>query len=387
MAKRRDKGDGSVYRRKDGRVVGEWTDALGRRRYVSGKSKNDVKAKLRKRLAEAEAGEVYDDGGLTLGDYLDKWLGNVRGTVKERTWERHAEVVRLHIKPTLGAAKLAGLDALKVQSLYTAKLDSGLSPRTVQIVHATLHKALKQAVRWRLVPRNVCGDVDPPRPPRREVRPLSAGEARALLDAVRGDPLEALYVLAVTTGMRQGELLGLQWADVDFDSRVLRVRRTVWAGKSSAPKTAASRRQIGLGGRAARALAEHRDRATGSEWVFASKTGRTPIGVHNFLNRSWCPLKRKAGLPEATRFHDLRHTCATLLLGRGVHPKLVQALLGHASIEMTMNTYSHVMPEMSGAASRAMDAALEERHGDGGPNLVPLEGPGGGVVEDGVLEG
>lgn len=156
---RRDNGEGSVYRRKNGRVVGEYTDPLGRRRYVSGKDKNVVKARLRRKISEIESGMFFDDGGLTLGDYLDKWLDTVRDTVKSRTWTRHEEVVRLHLKPTLGRVKLQRLDALKVQTLYRHKLDEGLSARTVQIIHATLYKALKRAVRWRLVPRNVADDV------------------------------------------------------------------------------------------------------------------------------------------------------------------------------------------------------------------------------------
>lgn len=372
MTKRRVQGEGSVYRRKNGRVIGEYLDGLGRQKYVSGKNKNEVKAKVRRRLAEVEAGLVFDDGNMTVGEYLDRWLDNVRDTVKERSWIRHEVDVRVHIKPELGGVKLAKLSALKVQSLYRVKLDSGLSPRSVQLIHATLHKALKQAVRWRVTPRNVAEDVDPPRPVKREIQPLSAEKTREFLAAVKGDPLEALYVLAVTTGMRQGELLGLKWEDVDLEARVLRVRRTVWNGKASAPKTTASRRQIGLGRRAVLALVEHRERAVAGVWVFSSAAG-TPLNSHNLNNRSWYPLRHRVGLPETTRFHDLRHTCATLLLGRGVHPKLVQALLGHASIEMTMNTYSHVMPEMGGAAARAMDVALEERPAEG-PNLVPLEG-------------
>ena len=294
--------------------------------------------------------------------------------MKDRTWERTEEVVRLHLKPHLGDVRLGKLDAMRGQALYRAKLDAGLSARTVQIAHRTLHKALKQTVRWRLVPRNVSEDVDPPRPHQKEIRPLTGAQARALLDAVRFDPLEALYVLALTTGMRQGELLGLMWEDVDIEGRVLRVRRTMWEGRASTPKTNSARRQIGLSRRAAVVLGEHqRRRRVESPWVFSSRVG-TPLSCHNLHNRSWKPLLERAGLPSTTRFHDLRHTCATLLLGRGVHPKLVQALLGHASIEVTMNTYSHVLPEMGGATARAMDAALEAETASGVlPSLVPLE--------------
>lgn len=377
---RRGKGDGSVYRRGDGRWCGKYAVELptGQRktRYVYAKTKKEAAAKLRAALAERDAGLVYDDGSLTVGEYLDKWLEAVSGTVKARTLERYEMAVKPHLQPALGDLRLGRLTPLQVQAFYGEKLDAGLSARSVQILHATLYKALKQAVRWRLVPRNVCEDVDPPRALRKEVRPLTAEQARSLLEAASSDPLEALYVLAVTTGMRQGELLGLKWEDVDLEASSVRVRRTVWKGEASAPKTNAARRQVALPDTAVRALRKHRERAAGDSWVFASSTGDRPLGRHNLHNRSWILLRERAGLPETVRFHDLRHTAATLLLGRGVHPKLVQSLLGHASIEITMNTYSHVMPEMSGATARAMDAALDERPALGEPpDLAAPEEP------------
>jgi integrase len=270
MTKRRVKGEGSVYRRKDGRVVGEYVDANGRRRYVSGKTKAEVRQKLRKLLADRDEGIAYDSENLTVGAYLVRWLEAVKGSVRERTWERHEQVVRLHLEPTIGGVKLDRLNALQVQSVYGQKLDGGLSPRSVEIIHATLHKALKQAVRWTLIPRNVAEAATPPRPTGREITPLSREQARTLLEAARGDSMYAFYALAVTTGMRNGEMLGLQWRDVDLDARTLRVRRTVFNGVVSPPKTAAGNRTIHLSGLAVAALKEHR-LATAkqriSEWV------------------------------------------------------------------------------------------------------------------------
>jgi integrase len=159
MTKRRSKGEGSVYRRKDGRVVGEYEDANGKRRYISGATKPEVRKTLRKLLADRDAGIVYDSENLTVGGYLDRWLDAIKGSVRERTWERHEQVVRVHLKPTIGSVKLERLNALQVQSVYRQKLDGGLSARTVGIIHATVHKALKQAVRWVLVPRNVAEAV------------------------------------------------------------------------------------------------------------------------------------------------------------------------------------------------------------------------------------
>ena len=201
-----------------------------------------------------------------------------------------------------------------------------------------------------LIARNVTESVDPPRPQTVEIRPLSVQQVKALLRAVRGDKLEALYVLAVTTGLRQGELIGLKWGDLDLNAGVLRVRRTVFVGAINPPKTARSNRTVRLTEEAIRALTNH---SRESEWVFSTKVG-TPISCHNLTNRSWKPLLRKVGLPDI-RFHDLRHTCATLLLTKGVHPKIVQEMLGHSSITITLDLYSHVLPDMQEKAVEAMD--------------------------------
>ena len=246
-----------------------------------------------------------------MGDYLDRRLGAVKGSVRDRTW-RHEEVVRLHLKPTIGGVKLDKLNALQVQTMYSEKLNAGLSPRSVEIIHAALHKALKQAVRWSLVPRNVAEAVTPPRPPKREITPLTHQQLRALLEAGRNDKLYALWVLACTTGMRDGELLAVKWRDIDLVEGTLQVSRTIRLSKL-----------------AIAALRQHRTNAAEqqtSEWVFGSQAG-TPISVHNLHNRSWKPLLERAGLPASTRMHDLRHSAATLLLSKGVAVKVVSEML------------------------------------------------------------
>ena len=162
MAKRRGNGEGSVYRRGDGHVVGEWVDANGKRRYISGKTKTGVQRRLRELLADRDKGIAYDSKNLTVGDYLDRWLDAVKGSVRPRTWQRSEEVVRLHLKPTIGHHGLEKLNAIQVQAVYGQKLEVGLSPRTVEIVHATLHKALRQAVRWLLVAAQRGGGGDAP---------------------------------------------------------------------------------------------------------------------------------------------------------------------------------------------------------------------------------
>lgn len=239
-------------------------------------------------------------------------------------------------------------------------------------LHVVLHRALDQALRWGLVPRNVSEAVDLPKLQKKEIRPLSGDEARRLLGAARGDRSEALYVLAVHCGLRQGELLGLPWEDVDLGTGTLQVRRTLTTTKGgprfTAPKTAKSRRRIKLTTGAVDALRCHHDRQFEEStrlaglWQdygleFATTTG-TPINPSNLTSRSFKPLLKRAGLPDI-RFHDLRHTCATLLLSKGVHPKLVQELLGHATIAITLDTYSHVLPGMGDQAANAMESALE----------------------------
>jgi integrase len=318
MTKKRANGEGSVYRRKDGRVVAEWVDANGKRCYASCKTKAEARRKLRELLADRDKGIAYDSENLTVGAYLERWHHAVKGSVRQRTWERHEQVVRLHLVPTIGGARLDRLTALQVQALYGRKLEDGLSPRTVEIVHATLHKALKQAVGWMLIPRNVADAVTSPRPVGREIKPLSREQARVLLETVRGNALEAFYVLAVTTGMRNGELLALQWRDLDLEARTLRVRRSVFNGAVSPPKTAAGKRTVRLSDMAVAALEGHRDAAKQgiSEWVFPSRAG-TPLSVHNVHNRTWKPLLLRAGLPPSTRMHDLRAAPESGRAGQG----------------------------------------------------------------------
>jgi integrase len=242
-----------------------------------------------------------------VGGYLDRWLDAIRGTVRVRSWKRSEEIVRIHLVPSLGKTRLNRLSALQLQSLYSSKLDSGLSARTVRMIHTVLHKALKQAVKWSLISRNITEAVNPPREQKKEIRPLKEEEVKRLLKVVQGDKLDALYILAITTGMRLGELLGLRYEDIDLQAGTLQVKRTVFNGQIEAPKTLKGKRSIKLTQTSIRALQKHQKV---SEWVFSTKVG-TPISVHNLHNRSWKPLLNKTGLPLDTRFHDLRHTCAT----------------------------------------------------------------------------
>jgi integrase len=252
------------------------------------------------------------------------------------------------------------------------KREEGLSGRTVQYLLFLLRKALQQAVNDGLLPHNVAKDVKVRQTQKDEERHLTPEQVKALLSAARGDRLVALYVLAISTGLRQGELLGLWWEDIDLDTGTLSVRRTLSLGQGgprfTEPKTAKSRRNIELTAQAIEALKDHRaaqdeEKARlGSLWeeynlVFPSVTG-TPLRRNNLVRRSFKPLLEKAGLPRTFRFHDLRHTAASILFSQRTHPKIVQELLGHATIAVTLDVYSHMIPGMSAQAARTMEDVL-----------------------------
>jgi integrase len=377
--KGRANGDGDVFPRKNkaGKITsyrGAYVGLDGKRRYVSGKTKEEARRNLRRARGDAERGLVFDADNLQVGEYLDRWLSDsVRDTVKATTFERYEQIARLHLKPSLGRVKLKGLTPAHVRGLYREKLEAGSSARTVRYIHTTLHKALKQAVMDGLIPRNATEAVTPPQSSREEMCPLTPEQAKLLLQVAHeaGDRLAALYVLAIHTGLRQGELLGLKWDDVDLEDGSLQVRRTLAITKNgpvlTSPKTTGSRRSVKLTSKAIEALKRHLERQLGeidrigSLWsenglIFASEKGE-PINRHNLTRRSFKPLLKRAGLPQI-RFHDLRHTCATLLLTRNVNVKIVSEMLGHSTIAITLDTYSHVLPNMRDQAAAAMEEAL-----------------------------
>lgn len=379
MSGKRGNGEGSIYpvRDKNGRVKGYrgsyWVHTADgpKRRYISGRRREDVRDELANALSDRLGGLVFDAGAMTVGDYLDRWMKDVEGTVRESTHQRYGYAVGPHLKPALGKIKLKDLGPAQVRWFYRDRLDSGLAPASVHKLHVVLHKALKAAVADGLIPRNVTAGIKLPKLSREEIDPLSREESRCLLEAAKGERLEALYVLALHTGMRQGEILALKWDNVDLEAGTLRVRRTLTkTGKVYAigePKTRNSRRVIRLTAAAVGALRTHLSRQLeemermGSLYqpgglVFATEAG-TIINPSNLRNRSLKPLLKAAGL-RPVRFHDLRHTCATLLLSKNVNPKIVSEMLGHASVSITLDVYSHLMPDMQEKAAKALGEAL-----------------------------
>ena len=305
----------------------------------------------------------------TVRQYLTGWLDDVRPQLKESSFRRYSDYVRIHLIPGLGRYKLERLTAAQIQALYTVKRSEGLSPTTVNSMHGVLHRALEDAERLGLVQRNVSKHARAPRRNTAEIQTMTEEQAQRFLTAATDDRFYALYVLALTTGMREGELLGLRWSDVNLKSRSLQVRMAVQETLTgfilAEPKTAYSRRRITLASSTVEALRHHRIKQdeerleAGEGWnaaldlVFPNISGGLMI-PHNLTKRGFKKLLAQAGLPDL-HFHCLRHTAATLLLSRGVHVKVVSEMLGHADITITLRTYAHVTPTMQQAAADEME--------------------------------
>jgi integrase len=347
-----------------------------KRKYIYGRKYKDVEKKLAEAMGDAAKGFVYDDENQTVAQYMERWLENsAKGDLAPRTYHNYRLQIRRHISPAFGRIKLSRLTAAHIQSLYAAKLRGGLKPASVRYIHAVLHRALEQAVKFNLIPFNPAARVDPPKIRQDEITPLDAEQARIFLEAAKGDRFEALYVVSLTCGLRMGEALGLKWSDIELNNGTLRVNRqlqrmrrngdTPGTLEFSEPKNA-SRRTVDLPQRAVDALRRHRKRQLEKRvgvahyedagLVFATGKG-TPLDAQNVVSRDFKPLLRRAELPDI-RWHDLRHTYATLLLTRGTHPTYVQKSLGHASVQLTLDRYSHWMPSMGRNTAEGIDEAL-----------------------------
>jgi integrase len=377
-ARKRGQGEGSIYKRNDGR----WTAAITlgyqggklKRKSFYGKTREEVQAKLIATLNDQKKGLPIITERQTLAQFLQMWLAEVaKQSVRPKTYKTYDYIVKLHIEPALGKKALVKLSPQDAQRFLNDKLKSGLSARTVRHINDTLRCALNVALRWGLVSRNVATLVGPPRIQRKEIRSFTPEEAKTFLETIKGDRLEALFSVALSLGLRQGEALGLRWQDVDFDARTLRVNYAIQRIEGRLqmvePKTERSRRVLPLPETVLSALRTHRSRQLeerlllGSHWqetglVFTSTIG-TPLEPRNVV-RKFHALLKKAGLPHS-RFHDLRHSCASLLLAQGVPARTVMDILGHSQISLTMNTYAHVMPAMKQEAMDLMDSILTGR--------------------------
>src|SRR5579859_872737 len=372
-SRRRGRGEGSVFQRKDGRWVVQLELGDGKRKFYYVKSQKEGIEKLRKAQRELEQGTLVTAPQQTVEQYLTYWLEEVhKSSLKVSTYVKYRKVIHTYIVPALGNVKLEKLTPQHVQSLYNRKQKDGLSPKSIHGIHGVLHKALDNAVRWNLVARNVCEVVSPPRLVKPEIQSLTMEQAHKLLKSLRGNRLEMLLTLALTTGLRRGEILALRWADVDLEKQTVRVHRTVdYIGKfgyvETEPKTAAGSRTVVLASFVIDKLRQHRKEQlearlkAGGKWedrdlVFTDLSG----GYFNprYLDLLFHKVLAEAGLPSM-RFHDLRHSAATLLRGMGVDMKVLQEILGHSNFMITANIYSHVFLSMQEDAMGKWDTEFK----------------------------
>jgi integrase len=383
---------GHIWKRKPGNwkvIIELGRDEFGRRRQrsctVHG-TKDDAERVLTQQLHELETGTFMEPSRLTVGQYLEQWLTDYAlPKVSGRTYERYVSIVQKHLIPTLGQHQLTKLRPLHIQKAQsewrTAKRKDGkpgtISEMTVLHHHRVLRAALQQALRWQLISRNPADAVETPRPRCKEMTAYNEADTARLLQAVEGTEWFAPVLVAVTTGLRRGELLGLRWRDVDVERGTLTVSQTVEQTTLSGiqfkePKTRKSRRTMPLPQLTIEALRKHRvaqnqgrlqrgNTYQDNGLVFPAEDGR--VWNPSTFSASFFRLVKEAGLPQL-RFHDLRHTHATQLLRQDVHPKVVSERLGHSTVGITLDTYSHVLPGMQDEAVARIDASLREALAD-----------------------
>lgn len=366
MAARRGNHEGNITKRGDSfRAL---VQVNGTRHSVTGKTKADVQKRVRDLLHDAERGVAPATEKLTIAEYMHRWLDGVRPNLRETTHTSYGMLNRLYIVPAFGAVKLATLRPDHIRAMYAAMRERGLSEHTQQRAHACLRTALNQAVEDGLLPSNVASRKAsrPPRVPGAEMKTLTPEQVRTLLETAEGTRWGALLALAITSGLREGELLALRWSDLDPGAGTVRVTRQLGTDLVfREPKSAAGRRTVHVPASTVERLEEHRraqreERVRAYAWadgdlVFCTQEGK-PLQASNVV-RAFKALLEKARLPRM-RFHDLRHTSATLLLLGGVSPRVVQERLGHADIRLTLGTYSHVLPGMGRDAADRLDTLL-----------------------------
>lgn len=376
--RRRGAGEGTISRHRSGMwrgrlMVGRKPDGKPDVREVYGQTRSEVQQKLQALQRQVQQGGVTGRHALTVSELLAQWLQDceARG-LRPKTLASYRQIVRAYLDPGLGKIKVADLRPEHIRKLLADLTARKMSPATIRYARTLLHAALRLAMAMDLVGRNVTDPVRPPRARRPEVHPPGPVDIAKLLDEARADRLEALWTLAVYSGCRPGELLALQWQDIDWGGGRLAIRHTLTkvAGASAVlaePKTARGRRTINLSSEALDALRRHRQRQgeerrtlgaayQDGDLVFCSRTG-TPLQPRNVV-RSFKRLLRRSGMPETIRLYDLRHAHATALLAAGVHPKVASERLGHASVSLTLDTYTHSVQGLDADAAARVQRAF-----------------------------
>lgn len=370
--KKRASGEGCVRQRSDGKWEAYTPrDAFGKRRKVIRATQRDALSALAALKAQPKSSPR--SGAIKIRALLDDWMERVKKpAVRPRTALNYANLIRLHITPTFGTMQLGKLTDLHIERWHAAL--HAEKPYTAKAVRILFRQALDYAVRKGYITTNPMRDAElTTGEPGRDIQPLTVTQARALLEATQGHRLEALYLVALTLGLRRGEVLALLWEDVDLDNGTLRITGTLQrVGKElvrGKPKTDTSAALIPLPRPVVQALRKHKERQakereqlsligawTETGYVFTSTVG-TPFEPRNLLTQFKVFL-RLAGLPETIRFHDLRHSCATLLIAQGVHPRVIMQYLRHARISTTMDTYGHIYEEAHQAAANVLGELL-----------------------------
>lgn len=378
VKQRRGRGEGAIYEKTrilpSGKTVKIWVAVVSGghdpktgqriRKFLYGKTKAEVQAALLKHLAAA-GGSRQNSDRVLIADFVGRFVEDVKANRSANTARSYEQTLRLHVLPHVGHLRLDQIDAQRVQQLYAALRRDKTSSSMLARVHTVLRRLLNVAKRQGFIEKSPIDSIEAPRHKRPAAQSLTMEQLQRLLAAARGDRLAALFILAATTGMRQGELFGLRWTDIDLRHRALSVTHAIEevAGKIQLvePKTATSRRRIELARGAIDALERRRllakQEGHGSAYIFPSITG-TPLRKSNFLRRVYYPLRTAAKIPSTVPFHALRHTAASLLLLQGTSPKVVQELLGHADVRLTLATYSHTLPTLQRQAADALDRLL-----------------------------
>ena len=358
-------------------------DENGKRKriYISQDTKKAAEAEAAKIISEINAGGFIEPSNETFGDYLERWLESTSATVRPTTVRGYTSMIRKHFIPALGHIPLAKLRPIDLQQYYATALKKGrkdgrgtsLSPQTVLHHHRLIHRTLEQAVKWGLLARNVADAAEPPRVPEYNHQTWTADESNRFLRGIRDERLYALYATALMTGMRRGEVLGLPWENVDLDGAWISVRQALIEIKHqpviSELKSKSSKRRISIPDELVRSLRTHRKQQAeerllfGPDYedhglVFCQPNGRL-LHPHNISARKFHRLCKKAGVKQL-RFHDMRHTHASLLLARGVHPKVVADRLGHSNVDLTLNTYSHVVESVERDVAKEVDGLFSQ---------------------------
>lgn len=356
-----------LYTGKD-ELTGKWN-----RKWFSGfKTKKEAEKFLAEKVSEVAQGRYTEPSKESFGEYLETWLEDKKLQVRPSTWKTYDWLARCYVFPQLGKMEISKIKPAALQKFYhqLQNRDEPLSARTVIQVHLLIKASLDRAVKWGMIPNNPTGAVDPPRYRKKEMEIWTEDEVRKFLEAAESHRLFGAFHLAVSTGMRMGEILGLRWSDIDFTKRSLSISQALAIGEKGyvlqEPKTKSGKRSIALSQSSLIVLEKHKRKQAaeklraGSMYrdhglVFASTVG-TPINSRNFA-RVYYTLRKKADVTPIN-FHSIRHTHASLMLKQGVHPKVVSERLGHSNISITLDTYSHVIPGLQQAAIDHFDDVL-----------------------------